>query len=192
MEKETNVWYLGSNQHGNISCQTCLHTVGSFSNAWTPLRPTAWTLPSALPWAVMEVSENWIEGKASPWIIAAIASASPVTSYVCSLYQMRASFTKWNLYETCLCVVEKSTDFSTLGYTQYKINEFLCRPLQRIYVVNFSTTWIRVWCMELVRNLYLVRSLYANLSSSVPIYIRWIFRHLSKKIHSHQISTDTQ
>jgi hypothetical protein len=32
-----------------------------------------------------------------------------VMSYVCSLYQMDASFTKWNLYGIYIRVVEKST-----------------------------------------------------------------------------------
>ena len=53
-----------------------------------------------------------------------------------------------------------------------------------------SATPICCRCTKLVRNLSGNSRL--NLSSSVPSYIRWIFRHLSKKIHSRQISTETQ
>jgi len=56
----------------------------------------------------------------------------PVTSDVCSLYQMRASFTKWNLqilaselHENVQCFF-----FMQLGCTQYEIHEFLREHLQ--------------------------------------------------------------
>ena len=44
--------------------------------------------------------------------------------------------------------------FLQLGYTQYKIHQFLLRHPQLGYVVRFSTTRIQVWCTELVQNLY--------------------------------------
>ncbi len=83
--------------------------------------------------------------------------------------------------------------FRQLGYTQYKNHEFLCRPLQRIDVVNFSTTPIQVWCMEHVRNLYgACRQTCQVLYQSTYAYFFYFFWDLSKKIHSREISTETQ
>ncbi len=97
-----------------------------------------------------------------------------------------------NLYRRCRKIDNSSTlsIFLQLGYTQYKIHEFLCRTLQRIDVVNFSTTSIRCRCMELVRNLYATcRQTCQVLYQSTYAEFFW---HLSKKIHSRQISTETQ
>ena len=43
------------------------------------------------------------------WLCVAVAWHAFSHEYVCSLYQMCASFTKWYLYETCIKFVQTST-----------------------------------------------------------------------------------
>ena len=44
-------------------------------------------------------------------VVCAGMTNAPVTSYVSSLYQMRAIFTKWNLSATCKTLVKKLTTY---------------------------------------------------------------------------------
>ena len=59
----------------------------------------------------------------SCWLLCgwgAFSAQRSVMSYVCSMYQMGASFTKWNLYSTCIRVVQKST--TTLSSCRFFYN----------------------------------------------------------------------
>jgi hypothetical protein len=99
------------------------------------------------------------------------------------------------MYPSCRKIDNVSTlsIFLQLGYTQYKINKFLCRTLQRIDAVYFFTTSICCRCTQLVRNLYATcTQLVGKLVTFCTNLHALIFLHLSKKIHSNQISTDTQ
>ena len=59
------------------------------------------------------------------------------------------------MYLCCRKIDNVSTlsTFLQLGYTQYKINEFLCRPLQRITLSMFGVWNLYETCTELVRKL---------------------------------------
>jgi hypothetical protein len=115
-------------------------------------------------------------------VVCAGMTNAPVTSCVCSLYQMRASETCKFLHPSCMktCNAFALLVFMQLGCTQYEIHEFLREHVQRKSVARKRATLLRCTCTNLHGTCTeLARSLHANLKSSVPIYIHCFFWHIS-------------
>jgi hypothetical protein len=79
--------------------------------------------------------------------------------------------------------------FMQLGCTQYETHKFLRRHVQRKSVARFHATLLRCTCTNLHGACTELAHKLVKFCTNLHTLIFW---HLSKKIHSHQISTDTQ
>jgi len=118
----------------------------------------------------------------------------PVTSYVCSCtkcVQVSLGEMCKFLHPSCIktCNAFALHVFMQLGCTQYETHKFLRKHVQRKSVAHFHATLLRGTCTNLHGACTELACKLVKFCTNLQTLIFW---HLSKKIHSHQISPDTK